>query len=101
MGFFNKEFLQKRREEWKNSLGVFQYEVEGTWLDADIDSSAIEGHELVYNVLIPVAPAKPHTITGLRILGSNGEEAGKISLKIERSGEQSLLATFKFPIQEV
>lgn len=101
MGFFNQEFLKKRREEWKNSIKTFQYEVENTWYNATINSSSIESNKLVYKVLIPEEPKKAHTITGLRILDNNGTEAGYQPLKIERGGAQTLLTVFEFPIQEV
>ena len=101
MGFFNKEFLSARREEWKNSIKTFQYKVGDTWYNATIDSCVIEGNKLIYSVLIPASPSTAHAITGLRILDNNGEEAGYQPLKIERSGIQTLLTIFEFPIQEV
>lgn len=101
MGFFNTEFLSARRQEWKNSIKTFQYQVGNTWYNAQIDESVIEGNKLVYTVLIPATPANAHTITGLRILDNNGKEAGNQPLNIERSGDQQLLTVFEFPIQEV
>ena len=101
MGFFNTDFLYARRLEWKNSIKTFQYKVGDTWYNATINASSIVGNKLVYDVLIPATPETAHKITGLRILDNNGSEAGYQSLNIERSGTQSLLTVFEFPIQEV
>ena len=101
MGFFNADFLSARRLEWKNSIGSFQYRVNNTWYDTSIASSEIEGNKLVFSVVIPAEPEIAHIISGLRILDTRGREAGYQELFIERSGSQSLLAVFEFPIQEV
>lgn len=101
MGFFNAGFLLEKRLEWKNSLEKFQYQVAGTWHDATVSSSEIEGNKLVYSVIIPSEPETAHIITGIRILDKAGKEAGSQELHIERGGTQSLLAVFEIPIQEV
>lgn len=101
MGFFNAEFLLERRLEWKNSIASFQYRVVDTWYNATIASSEIEGNKLVFSVVIPSEPEIAHIISGIRILDANGKEAGYQELYIERGGNQSLLAVFEFPIQEV
>ena len=101
MGFFNADFLNERRLEWKNSIGTFQYLVDDTWNDASISTSDIEGNKLVFSVVIPAEPETSHIITGIRILDKSGKEAGNQRLHIERSGTQALLAVFEFPIQEV
>lgn len=100
MGFYNPQFLQKRREEWKNALQTFQYRVEGNWYEATINEAVIEGTKLRYSILIPSTPNVAHRITGLRILDKDGNEAGFQELKIDRGGDQSLLTIFEFPIQE-
>ena len=101
MGFFNSDFLAKRRLEWKNSIGSFQYRVEKTWYNATISKSEIVGNKLSFTVDIPNEPEVAHIITGIRIIDANGREAGSQELYIERSATQPLLALFEFPIQEV
>ena len=102
MGFFNKEFLDARRREWESSIGIFQYQVDNTWYNANKDSSVIEDNKIICKVTIPVNQQlnKAHTISGIRALDVNGVEAGHQTLSIVRSGTQELLATFEFPIQE-
>lgn len=101
MGFFNANFLEERRLEWKNSIDSFQYQVNGVWYNASISSSELKGNKLIYFVDIPTVPDTAHIISGMRILDKNGKEAGMQKLYIERSGFQPLLAVYEFPIQEV
>ena len=101
MGFFNSDFLARRRLEWKNAITKFQYQVDKVWYDAVINSSGIEGNKLVFSVVIPDNPSTAHIVAAIRLLDTNENEAALQTLKIERSAGQSLLASFEFPIQEV
>ena len=101
MGFFNENFLHERRAEWKNSLAKFQYRVDETWYDAVINSSEVKISKVLFSVIVPTIPQTSHTITAIRILDINGNEAAMQELRIERTATQTLLLSFSFPIQEV
>lgn len=101
MGFFNNDFLNARRVQWKDSIEKFQYRVDGAWYDARIQSAGVDVSKVVFSVLVPGTPETSHVITEIRMLDFNGNEAAKQELRIERTAGQSLLLSFSFPIQEV
>ena len=50
MGFWEKDFLNRRRQEWMESIHKFQYQVNGNWYDAKINSKKITGNKIVFIV---------------------------------------------------
>ena len=101
MGFFNNDFLHKRRVQWKDSIKEFQYQVENTWYNANITSSGVSGNKVLFSVVLPAVPEKSHIVTGIRLIDDAGNEAANQKINIERTTYQTLLLSFSFPIQEV
>lgn len=65
MGFWEKDFLNRRRQEWMESIHKFQYQVNGNWYDAKINSKKITGNKIVFIVSLLTTPKTAHTITGI------------------------------------
>ena len=91
MGFWEKDFLNRRRQEWMESIHKFQYQVNGNWYDAKINSKKITGNKIVFIVSLLTTPKTAHTITGIRLWDITA---------VKRTANQGVLAKFEFPIYE-
>ena len=60
MGFWEKDFLNRRRQEWMESIHKFQYQVNGNWYDAKINSKKITGNKIVFIVSLLTTPKTAH-----------------------------------------
>ena len=89
MGFWEKDFLDRRRQEWMSSIHKFQYQVNGNWYDAKINI-----------VSLLTTPKTAHTITGIRLWDITGRICGGLEVAVKRTANQGVLAKFEFPIYE-
>ena len=100
MGFWEKDFLDRRRQEWMSSIYKFQYQVNGNWYDAKIHSKKITGNKIVSIVRLLTTPKTAHTITGIRLWDITGRICGGLEVAVKRTANQGVLAKFEFPIYE-
>ena len=100
MGFWGKDFLNRRRQEWMESIHKFQYQVNGKWYDAKINSKKITGNKIVFIVSLLTTPKTAHTITGIRLWDITGRICGGLEVAVKRTANQGVLAKFEFPIYE-
>ena len=80
MAFWTQEFMAKRRENWLNSLVKFEYQADGSWHEATINSKKI--------------------ITAIRVIDVSGKQCGYSTTSVKRAVNQGVLAKFEFPIYE-
>lgn len=100
MPFYTDEYLAKRRKKWIDSLTVFQYQENGTWKTASINSKKVEGTDLIIMASAP-STGSSGTITAVRVYDSDGVLAGRASIKVEHTSIQNTLLKFVLPIKEV
>lgn len=100
MAFWKTDFLAKRRQQWMDAIHKFQYQVNGTWYDAKINSKKITGNMVVFIVSLPTTPKTAHTITGLRLWDITGVVCAEQVVTVKRTASQGVLAKFEFPIYE-
>ena len=100
MGFWTTDFLAKRRKQWMEAIHRFQYQVDGTWYDAKINSKQVSGNMVVFVVSLPTIPKTAHTITGLRLWDVTGVVCAEQAVTVKRTASQGVLAKFEFPIYE-
>ena len=94
MGFWEKDFLDRRRQEWMSSIHKFQYQVNGNWYDAKINSKKITGNKIVFIVSLLTTPKTAHTITGIRLWDITGRICGGLEVAVKRTANQGVLAKF-------
>ncbi len=100
MAFWKQDFLNKRRKQWMDAIHKFQYQVNGNWYDAIINSKKISGNMVVFVVSLPTTPKSSHTITGLRLWDVTGVICAEQAVTVKRTASQGVLAKFEFPIYE-
>ena len=88
MGFWEKDFLNRRRQEWMESIHKFQYQVNGKWYDAKINSKKITGNKIVFIVSLLTTPKTAHTITGIRLWDITGRICGGLEVAVKRTANQ-------------
>ena len=76
MAFWTQEFMAKRRENWLNSLVKFEYQADGSWHEATINSKKINGTQLELVVSLPRTSAGTQTITAIRVIDVSGKQCG-------------------------
>ena len=103
MVLFKKEFIDERREEFMNLIAKIQYEVNlgDVWLEAKEQSREIDGNVITFTLLLANTLQSSHTITGLRLLDSNGEVIASRDLSIEVNSTQTVLFELKISYEEV
>lgn len=99
MAFFTTDFLADRRAELLRSLCRFQYCINGTWKDGEINSREIQNTDVVIFVNVP-SSGSADTITGVRVYDANDALAGQQSINLTRTGLNSALLKFVFPLTE-
>ena len=100
MAFWKKDFLDKRRRQWMEALHKFQYQVDGAWYDAKVNSKKITGNTIVFIVSLPTVPKTAHTIIGIRLYDVTGVICAEQAVTVKRTASQGVLAKFEFPIYE-
>lgn len=100
MAFWKKDFLDKRRRQWMEAIHKFQYQVDGAWYDAKVNSKKITGNTIVFIVSLPTVPKTAHTITGIRLYDVTGVICAEQAVTVKRTASQGVLAKFEFPIYE-
>lgn len=88
MAFWKTDFLAKRRQQWMDAIHKFQYQVNGTWYDAKINSKKITGNMIVFIVSLPTTPKTAHTITGLRLWDITGVVCAEQVVTVKRTASQ-------------
>lgn len=100
MSAYVTSFLTAKREEWKNSLGKWQWYENSAWHDAVINDIRVDGENIV--ALIYCANlGRSGTISQVRAFDTKGNEALKWSTSITRSSVQNVLLRVILPIKEV
>lgn len=99
MSFWSTDFMNARREQWMSSLGKLQYRVANTWIEATINSKTISGNKIVIVASFPRIESS-QTITAMRILDSDGNQAGYQEISVVRAAGQGILVKFELPIYE-
>lgn len=83
-------------------IDKFEYEVDNSdWITATEQSREISGNYIRFTLLFPNTLQKAHSITGLRVLDTDGEEIAKRDLSIELNSTQTVLFVFRISYQEV
>ncbi len=100
MAFWKKDFLDKRRRQWMEAIHKFQYQVDGAWYDAKVNSKKITGNTIVFIVSLPTVPKTAHTIIGIRLYDVTGVICAEQAVTVKRTASQGVLAKFEFPIYE-
>lgn len=100
MAFWTQEFMAKRRENWLNSLVKFEYQADGSWHEATINSKKINGTQLELVISLPRTSAGTQTITAIRVIDVSGKQCGYSTTSVKRAVNQDVLAKFEFPIYE-
>lgn len=100
MSFWKTEFLAKRRKQWMDAIYKFQYQVNGSWYDARVNSKTISGNTVTFIVSLPTVPHTAHTITGVRLWDVTGVICAEQAVTVKRTASQGVLAKFEFPIYE-
>lgn len=100
MAFWKETFLADRRNQWLRAIHKFQYQVNGTWYDAKINSKTVSGSTIIFMVSLPIVPKTAHTITGLRLWDITGIICAEQAVSVKRTASQGVLAKFEFPIYE-
>lgn len=100
MAFYTNAYLAKRRKKWIDSLTVFQYQEDGVWKTANINSKTIEGTDLIILASAP-STGKSGKITAVRVYDRDGVLAGNAAVNIEHTSIQNTLLKFVLPIKEV
>lgn len=100
MAFWTQEFMAKRRENWLNSLVKFEYQADGSWHEATINSKKINGTQLELVVSLPRTSAGTQTITAIRVIDVSGKQCGYSTTSVKRAVNQGVLAKFELPIYE-
>ena len=100
MAFWKKDFLDKRRRQWMEAIHKFQYQVDGAWYDAKVNSKKITGNTIVFIVSLPTVPKTAHTIIGIRLYEVTGVICAEQAVTVKRTASQGVLAKFEFPIYE-
>lgn len=100
MAFFKESFLNARRAELLRSVCRFQYQLNGgTWKNGEINSKQILGTSVVVFVNVP-SSGSADTITGVRVYDNNDNLAGEQAISLQRSGANTALLRFTFPLIE-
>ena len=100
--FWQESFLTARRQQLLNAVGTFQFRINSTWCDAEVNSKEIDstaGAVVVY-VNMPHSSGTADIITGVRLFDSNGVLAGQQDVSIARAASQTALFRFVFPLVE-
>ena len=92
MAFYTEEYLAKRRKKWIDSLTLFQYEEDGVWKTAQVNSKTVEGTDLIVLANAP-STGSSGKITAVRVYDSDGV--------LEHTNVQNTLLKFVLPIKEV
>ncbi|MCD8397515.1 MAG: hypothetical protein LUD12_10130 [Lachnospiraceae bacterium] len=100
MSAYNSEFLALKREEWKNSLGEWQWYENSAWHKATVNSITVDGEYIIAMIYCPNSGATG-TISGLRVYSTRGQLAAHWNVSIVRSSVQNALFRVKLPIKEV
>lgn len=100
MPFYTDQYLAKRRKKWIDSLTKVQYQENGTWRDASINSKTVTGTDLVIMASAP-STGSSGTISAVRIYDNDGVLAGSATVNIEHTSIQNTLLKFVLPIKEV
>lgn len=100
MPFYTDEYLTKRRKKWIDSLTKVQYQENGVWRDASINSKTVTGTDLVIMASAP-STGSSGTISAVRIYDNDGVLAGTTAVNIEHTSIQNTLLKFVLPIKEV
>jgi hypothetical protein len=99
MAFFTDTFLAARRAELLRSVCRFQYQINGTWRDGEINSKSVIGSNIVVFVNVPSFGTKD-TITGVRVFDNNNALAGQQTINLQRESLNTALLRFTFPLIE-
>lgn len=100
MAFWKSDFLDRRRQQWMAAIHKFQYQVNGTWYDAKVNSKKITRNKIVFIVSLPTTPKTAHTVTGIRLYDVTGVVCAEQTVAVKRTASQGVLAKFEFPIYE-
>ena len=100
MAFYTEEYLAKGRQKWIDSLTLFQYQEDGTWKTAHINSKTVKGTDLIVLANAP-STGSSGKITAVRVYDSDGVLAGSATVNIEHTSVQNTLLKFVLPIKEV
>lgn len=100
MSFWKPNFLANRRKQWMDAIHKFQYQVNGSWYDAHINSKRISGNTVTFIVSLPTVPQTAHTVTGVRLWDVTGAVCAEQAVSVARTASQGVLAKFEFPIYE-
>lgn len=98
--FYTAEYLAKRRKKWIDSLVRVQYQENGVWKTAAINSKTVTGTDLVIMANAP-SSGTGGKITAVRIYDNDGVLAGSTTVNIEHTSVQNTLLKFVLPIKEV
>ena len=115
MSFWTTGFMDRRRKQFLEALVKFQFQVNGVWNDAVINSKRITGNtveiiasfprtasgkQTITGVRVIDVTGEQTTITGVRVIDVTGEQCGFQAVSITRAVNQGVLVKFEFPIYE-
>ena len=89
MGFWQSNFLSKRRQEWMRDISAVQYQAGGVWYDGHITEKTLVDDSLKINWVTTDNLAL--TITAIRLLDRDGNVAGYATDSIAKSATQGML----------
>jgi len=100
MSAYVASFLAAKREEWKNSLGKWQWYENGAWRDAVVNSIRVDGENIVAFIYC-TNQGRSGTISQVRAFDTKGNVALSWNTAITRSSVQNVLLRVILPIKEV
>lgn len=100
MAFWTDAFMNDRRKQFLNALKKFQYQVDGEWHDAVINSKGINGNTIELIVSFPRTDDGSETITAVRAIDVTGKQCGFQETNVSRASGQGVLTKFEISIYE-
>ena len=100
MSAYAASFLATKREEWKNSLGKWQWYENNAWHDAVINNIRVDGENIVAFIYCTNQNSSG-TISQVRAFDTKGNVALSWNTSISRSSLQNVLLRVVLPIKEV
>lgn len=100
MAFYTANFLEKRRKWWMRNIVQVQAYAGSTWYTGHIQKKALEGDKIVIHAVFPDLTALNTTITSLRVMDIDGQEAARKSENIKKAVGQGILIKLELPIIE-
>ena len=99
MTIWNETFLNKIRTDWLNKISKIQIQKsDSTWADLTIKNAAISGNSIV---IFTKVPNVQFSTVNIRVIDTDGDEAGAIPESISKTSDDTFYMTFKFSLTQI